>query len=195
MTAPADRRLRAPPRYGEEAALWAPVLGSGERLLWTGEPARGLKWRGEDWFHLPFGLVFFAFALVWTGLAWYGGGGIMTLWGVPFVVVGFQIAIGRFFTDARRRARTRYALTDRRALIVEDGRRPQFGSIPIASGTGVEIRSGPLSTIMFKSPAEFTVLNGSKTINMRQGGYGFEFIEEGESVYRLILDIQQGRAL
>ncbi|MDD2868510.1 hypothetical protein [Neomegalonema sp.] len=186
MTLPADRRLRPPPRHGEEATLWAPVLASGERLLWTGRPARGLKWRGQDWFLVPFGLMFLAFALVWTGLAWFGGASFLSLWGVPFILVGFQMAVGRFFSDARRRARTRYALSDRRALILEDGRRPRLVSIPILPATEIKAQPGPLTTIGLRSAAGEA--DG-------EGGQGFEFIEEGESVYRLILDIQQGRAL
>jgi len=43
--------------------------------------------------------------------------------GLIFLVFGYYVTIGRFISDARRRARTLYAVTNYRALIVESGRR------------------------------------------------------------------------
>lgn len=179
----------------QERRIWAPVLAPGERLLWSGAPARGLKWRAEDWFMTPFGFVFFIFALGWMGMAVYGGAPLFfILWGVPFVAVGFHMAIGRFFWEARKRGKTRYALTDRRALIVVDAGKPSFASIPVEPATEIQIRPGRLTTIAFLTPAEITVMGGPKAFTQKSGGYGFDFIEDGEQVYRLILDVQARRA-
>lgn len=195
MTIPSDRRSGSQSRDAiDERTLWAPVLASGERLLWSGRPARGLRWRSEDWALLPFGLVFFLFSLGWVGAAVWGQAPFFfVLWGFPFVAAGFYMAIGRFFWDARKRRKTRYALTDHRALILTEAGKANFASIPIAEGTEIQIRPGPLTSIAFRTPAEITVLGGPKAFSMKPGGYGFEFIEDGERVYRLILDLQERR--
>ena len=48
--------------------------------------------------------------------------GFMALLGLPFLAAGLYMVGGRFFADARRRSRTYYALTNKRALIVRRAR-------------------------------------------------------------------------
>ena len=185
---------RIPPassRYGEDAAFWTPVLASGERLLWRGAPARGIKFRPEDLLLIPFGLIFFGFSLAWTAAAWWmDGGWFMALWGIPFVAVGFNLVIGRFFWDAYLRQHTRYALTESRALIAIAAGKSQLFSIPITLETEVETRPGPLTTILFDTPLSFSTQSRRPRRNSLRGR-GFEFIPDGEAAYRQILEIQQ----
>jgi putative intracellular protease/amidase len=71
-------------------------------------------------------LVIFPFALLWAGFSVFwevsvfeiGAPWFFKVFGVPFVVIGLYIAVGRFFAEAALRSRTAYCLTDRRALIV-----------------------------------------------------------------------------
>src|SRR5437899_365791 len=61
------------------------------------------------------------------------------LWGIPFVLVGIYVMIGRFFVDARQRSRTYYGLTDQRVIIISGLRNRQVKSLPIGSLSDVSI--------------------------------------------------------
>jgi len=61
------------------------------------------------------------------------------LWGVPFVLVGLYLIAGRFFVDARRRARTFYGLTGTRALIVVTGSTSTLTALDLAGQKHIEL--------------------------------------------------------
>jgi len=97
-------------------------LQSGERIVWTGRPAQGVRLSGRDAFLIPFSLLWGGFAIFWeTSVLVMAIRTVavlpMVLFGGAFVVVGCYMMFGRFFVDAWARSRTVYALTDRRALI------------------------------------------------------------------------------
>ena len=94
-----------------------PELETGERILWAGQPRQGLRFSLFDLYAVPFGLFFFGFAVVWTVMA-YRGFPLFALFGVPFLLVGTYVAFGRFFVEARQRAKTYYAVTNRRMIVV-----------------------------------------------------------------------------
>jgi len=59
------------------------------------------------------------FALFWEGGVLHADAPLVfKLWGIPFVLVGLYISFGRFVVDAKKRAATVYAVTDRRVLII-----------------------------------------------------------------------------
>jgi hypothetical protein len=56
---------------------------------------------------------------------------VFKLWGIPFVSVGLYLTIGRFFVDARARARTYYAITNERALVISGVSARRVKSLPL----------------------------------------------------------------
>ncbi len=78
-------------------------LERGERLLWSGMPRQGFRFRPGDLFVVPFRNK---------------GPTIAIIWGLPFVLIGIYLIIGRFFLDSYLRSGTFYGVTNRRVVIV-----------------------------------------------------------------------------
>ena len=92
-----------------EAALKVqPELLSSENLLWAGRPNPGVIFHSDDWYTIPFSLLWGGFAIFWeAGVLGYWGkaqsGGpstFMVIWGIPFIVMGQYLIWGRFLHDA-----------------------------------------------------------------------------------------------
>jgi hypothetical protein len=113
-------------------------LLTGERILWSGRPAQGLLFTGRDTVLIPF--MFGAFAVFWESmvLTQQNAPGFFMLWGVPFVLIGLYLIVGRFLLDAWIRAGTDYAVTNKRILIPAPGR--SANSRPSVS-TGCRMRA------------------------------------------------------
>ena len=106
-----------------------PELVSGESVLWAGQPNGSIVFHREDFFLIPFSLLWGGFAIFWelgvTGLSGFSRGhGVpvfFELWGLPFVVIGQYFIWGRFFYAAWLKKQTHYAVTNRRVLVVQNG--------------------------------------------------------------------------
>lgn len=82
------------------------------------------------------------FSLLWGGFAFFWEYSVLqaqeapfffALWGIPFVLVGIYIIIGRFFVDSYQRARTFYGVTDQRVLILGGLMTREVKSLPLKS--------------------------------------------------------------
>jgi hypothetical protein len=107
-------------------------LSRDESIQWTGQPNRSVVFHPDDWFMIPFSLMWGVFMIFWLLAAsgtwdvfsskpkgdfgWFG-----IIWGTPFVIVGQYMIWGRFFYEYWKKKRTFYALTNRRALLMENG--------------------------------------------------------------------------
>jgi hypothetical protein len=118
----------------DEAQLRASLWPS-ERVLWMGRPGGGLRFTMQDWFVIPF-------SVVWLGIAStiFLGDGFHQAEPFPFVfmpalflAVGLYMLVGRFLLDIWLRSNTGYAITNQRAVIVRTGLWPTNRSIGLNS--------------------------------------------------------------
>lgn len=99
-----------------------------EEVAWRGQP-RPRLFVGQALASFLFGIPWTAFALFWTasaaGFTLPSERGLFTLFplfGVPFILVGLGMLSAPFVGWYRLR-HTAYAITDRRVILIEDGRK------------------------------------------------------------------------
>ncbi len=129
-------------------------LDPSEQLLWAGRPRQGLVLHVADVFLIPFSIMWAGFAVFWEATVWFSGAPlIFRLWGIPFILVGAYITVGRFLVDARQRAATVYGVTSERVLIVSGVLSRRVKSLNIDTLTDVALveRWGGGGTITFGS--------------------------------------------
>ncbi len=171
-------------------------LGSQEKLLWAGQPRQGLLLRAADIFLIPFSLLWGGFAVFWEwAVVRSGAPFFFALWGVPFVLMGIYIVIGKFFVDARQRRRAFYGVTNQRVIIVSGlfGRSVQsldLGSLP---GLSLDEKATGQGTISFgANPWPHAWLQGSGWPTGRgRFAPAFDSIADARRVYELIRKAQR----
>ena len=102
----------------EDSFAWAePLLRQGERVLWQGRPERVKIIRKADFALIPFSFAWCGFALFWEYNAIVHGAPIfMALFGVPFVIIGLYISVGRLIMRGIIMKRTAYVITTQKIL-------------------------------------------------------------------------------
>lgn len=128
----------------------------GERKLWEGQPSTGLILRPVEALLIPFSLLWGGFAIFWNVSVWSlpsaDAALPFKLFGLPFLVAGLYLIVGRFWLDARLRSRLRYVVTDRRILILKDGK---------AGSKSVDIKRLPALEFDERSDGTGTIRFGS----------------------------------
>lgn len=128
-------------------------LRGGERVLWTGRPGLGRLLGAADVFLVPVGVFYLGFSIVWTVLAARASdvAPFFALFGVPFVVFGVYLLIGRFVYVRWRLRRTFYALTDERAmtLVLRSTRHLRTMNLADVTGLDKRVRADGSGTLAF----------------------------------------------
>ncbi|WP_136636971.1 aspartate carbamoyltransferase catalytic subunit [Pseudooceanicola onchidii] len=167
---------------------WDGVLAPGEEILWQGRPDAAFVIGVAQIGGALFGLFFAGFAAVWMMMASMAGGYFWSF-GLIHFSVGISLAFGAFFWGPWRRRHTWYTLTDRRAFIATDmplaGRR--LRSWQIDGDSVLEFKADNLVTINFAKEYRQTK-NGTRAVDI-----GFERLEDGHEVYRLMTNVRDRR--
>ncbi len=166
---------------------WEGILDTDERILWQGRPNAGLALRSNDILVAVFGLCFSGFAVFWMKMAASAGGSFWAF-GLIHFTAGLAVACGALFQPSIRRKFTWYTLTDQRAFVATalPWRRRTLDSYPITANTALRFRDGRLPSIEFATQT----IPGRKRSHKKP--IGFERIEDGADVYRLMRNIQKG---
>jgi hypothetical protein len=148
-------------------------LESSEHLLWSGAPVTGIRFTMFDWFMIPFSILWGGFSIVWEVLAisifidslqesFDPFVLIFPIFGIPFVIIGAYMMVGRFIADARARERTFYGITDRNVIIIT-GKEQNIRVLPLTSLQDVMVkeRRDGSGTIMLESPFANIALDDS----------------------------------
>ncbi len=173
-----------------------PELSSNEQLLWHGRPQLGLLLRAADAFLIPFSLMWGGFAIFWEASVVIGGAPFFfMLWGIPFVLVGLYLIVGRFFVDARQRSKTYYGVTDERAIIISGLFRRSVKSLNIDTLTDValtEKTDGSGTITLGPTPPWHNLMGGSNWPGSHQHAVpSFEMIDDARQVYEILRKSQR----
>ncbi len=194
-----------------------PELASGENVIWSGQPDARVVFHREDIYLIPFSLLWGGFTLFWEATAagvWgpaasragatsFGAPLFMLLWGIPFVLIGQFLIWGRFLYAAWKKKQIFYAVTNRRIIVVLDGRNRRVTSTYIDTLPALikEGASGRPGTLKFAAPDPMT----SPMMSRRNGFQAwdpfaigstpvFRDIVDVDAVYRLVSDLREKAA-
>jgi hypothetical protein len=190
--------------FSEIAAELQGEMSTGESLLWSGQPQQKVIFHQQDWFAIPFSLIWGGFAIFWEcGVTGFWGNsahahsapGFFVLWGIPFIVIGQYMIWGRFFYTAWKKARIYYGVTSKRVLVLNTGnnRRVTDAYFPNIDSVSLTTRRDGIGTIEFtpepgaQSPWSFNSRRrGANQIGIDLSRLAFFDIESARNVYQLI---------
>jgi hypothetical protein len=177
-----------------------PELMPGEIVHWAGMPNPRVIFHSDDWYAIPFSLLWGGFFIFSEGgaLGYWGhsvrfanNSSFDVIWGVPFLVFGQYLIWGRFLVDAWCKRRTYYAVTDRRVLIVQEAwgrntRSPYLSAIP-----EIALEGTSTGTLWLGPKLPILGAKGAPKRNMSRFYMGQRVpvladIDDVDSVYRLI---------
>jgi len=103
----------------EAELLFGEILLKNESIIWAGRPKQGFALKSSDKYLIPFSIFWCGFIFIWEYITLYvlEGATILSFFGIPFILIGLYLLIGRYFMDASIRKNTYYALSDNRVFI------------------------------------------------------------------------------
>lgn len=171
----------------------APYLDPHERLLWAGKPKGGFQLNIMDAFLIPFSIFWCGFSFVWVFLA-IQANFFFGLFGIPFIIVGIYMLIGRFIVDKRKRENTVYGLTEQRVLFKTGKSKVEVQSFQISTLPDADLieTSDGLGTISFGLKNVF--MSKSRSSNSDYGEKGppaLSQIPDARKVFNQIIQLKE----
>lgn len=167
-------------------------LDGGERLLWTGKPRPGLRFRWATLRSLLGSLIWAAVAVFFAINIWRGGATVSNFF-VALALLGFALysTVGRVALDGWLRSRTRYAVTDRRVLIIQGVNQPTIQSIELSATSPIscDLRGDGSGSITFVTTQPATTGRRSR----RAPPPAFDDIPDAQQVYALIQQVMHNQ--
>jgi hypothetical protein len=182
--------------WNEQKRIIERELAPNERLLWAGQPLQGLLLRTADVYLIPFSLLWGGFAIFWvTSVISSGAPFFFMTWGIPFVLAGLYMIVGRFFVDARQRSKAYYGVTTERIIIVSGlfSRKVKSLNLRTLTDVSVDENSDGSGTITFgaTNPTSWWHSDLSFQGWGQQSTPSFESISEAKKVYDIIRNAQR----
>jgi hypothetical protein len=170
-----------------------PNLTADEKLIWVGRPKTGILLRKSDAFTIPFSLLWAGFAFFWESSVLISGAPFFfKLWGIPFVLVGLYMVIGRFFIDAKKRANTVYGLTKERIIIKSGVFNKEIKSINLRTISDITFsqkadNSGTIN--LGPTDSRYGMMQGMDWPGVKTAN-SLDMIEDVQNVYDKIIQLQ-----
>lgn len=168
-------------------------LDTNEKLIWAGQPKKGVVFRTFDIFLIPFSLLWSGFAVFWVVMA-AKTSIAFAMFGIPFVVVGLILVIGRFFLDSKQRDGTYYGLTEERIIIKTGLFKKTIKSLNIRALSDIEYteKSDGSGTINIGPKNPFTMPgNGMDWWPGVKFNPSLDMIQDVKKVYSKIIELQK----
>lgn len=172
----------------EIESLFRTYLKADERILWVGQPKKGIQLRDADLILIPMSIILAGFTLILDyTLLHYESSLSFKMLGILFAAAAVYIGFVRFFTGAAKRARTFYCLTNRRIIIMK-GRKHLIKTLPLKN---IE----QMDTTIEKDGSGFIIFGSTNPLfPWLLGGFymsrevvpGLELLPDVKQVYELI---------
>lgn len=164
-----------------------------EKLIWSDTPQKGIMLKASDVFMIPFSLLWGGFAFFWEYSVLKNDAPIfMVLFGIPFVLVGLYIIIGRFFYDTKKREGSIYGLTETRAIIISGilGKKTTSLNLKSLPEIQVKARQDGTGTIVLGASNPMQFFQGSGWPGASNSTPAFEGIQNVQRVKQYIHQYQ-----
>ena len=164
-------------------------INKSEQIIWAERPKQGIIFRTSDGCLIPFSLAWGGFAIFWEVMVLTMDAPIfMALFGIPFVLIGLYLIIGRFFHDMYIRRKMIYGLT-KKQIIIKRGDNFRFVDLSSLTDMQLTTKKNGSGSILFNSKYNQKNSKGNSsnlTFMPLSTGLGFEAIPNVQSVYNQI---------
>ncbi len=154
------------------------VLKPGDEILWQGRPEQGVLITRGRLIFTAIGLTLIVLGL-WLMLTVRMSGPIL---GLPLLLYGLYMGVWQWISDKKRRAKTYYAITTTRALIVYHPRAMAYQILPKSP---IKLIKGKYDRVLFASERVIGVQLGS-----HRRWVAFRDLADGQEPYDILKQIQ-----